>query len=244
MPGGAADTQSWLSALLLELARAGIDPSAWLLGAARLAPSVLLIPAFGLRALPAPARLVFAFALAASVLPAFEPLTQLERPWLWAMGAELAQGLPVAVGAASTLWAASMAGSLIDQLGSGGAASEEALGPFGILLSLASAAAFFELGGAERVTLALCSPAPLTHAGIGEVARGLIAGIDVAVLLLAPVLVLLIFLELFQGLLTRATQGALWGSVAPALRSLVLLAALALVLDRLLSAWQLWSISP
>ncbi|HVZ36477.1 MAG TPA: flagellar biosynthetic protein FliR [Polyangiaceae bacterium] len=243
MPGGAADAQSWLSALLVELAHAGIDPSAWLLGAARLAPSVLLIPAFGLRALPAPARLVFAFALAASVLPAFEPLARLERPWLWAVAVEVGQGLPVAVGAASTLWAASMAGNLIDQLGSAGAASEEAAGPFGILLSLASAAAFFELGGAERVTSALCSSDPLTPAGIREVVRGLIAGIDVGVLLLAPVLVLLIFLELFQGLLARATGGLSWAAVTPALRSLVLLAALALVLDRLLAAWQLWSIS-
>ena len=59
-----------LASLLEALERSGIDPLAWVAAWARLLPSVLLIPAFGLRGLPALGRVLFAFFLAGAVAPA------------------------------------------------------------------------------------------------------------------------------------------------------------------------------
>ena len=89
MPTPAALEPGLLSELLAELSRSGVDAGAWLLASARLIPSVLLIPAFGLRALPMLAQVSFAFILAGSVLPSFAPIAASDRPWLLAVVTEL-----------------------------------------------------------------------------------------------------------------------------------------------------------
>jgi flagellar biosynthesis protein FliR len=247
MPSGAVEAQSWLSALLAEFARSGVDAGAWLLGAARVVPSVVLIPAFGLRALPFMAQVLFAFVLAASIAPAFSPLAVGGDGWLWVLSGEMLKGLPIAVSSAATLWAATMAGNLIDELGAGAlatqafATSESAAGPFGSLLSLAAAAAFLELGGPARLTFALSEPVEFTLQGLRAVVANLVGGVQIAVLLGAPFLVLTLFVLVFHGLVSRATNAALWSSLLGPLRALLLLGALGLLLDRLLEGWLLWA---
>ncbi len=195
MPTPAALEPGLLSELLRELSRSGVDAAAWLLASARLLPSVLLIPAFGLRALPVLAQVSFAFILAGSVLPSFAPLAASDQPWLLAVVTELLRGLPVALGAATTIWAATMAGNLMDELR--GTAPDPAAditdspaGPLGVLLSLAACVAFLQFGGPARLTEALATPAASLPGGVQAVVRGLVGGVQLAVLIASPLLVL------------------------------------------------------
>lgn len=245
MPTSAALEPGLVSELLAVLSRSGVDAAAWLLASARLIPSVLLIPAFGLRALPVLAQVSFAFILAGSVLPSFAPLGASERPWVLALVGELLRGLPVALGAATTIWAATMAGNLMDELR--GAAPDPAVdvtdspaSPLGILLSLAACVAFLQFGGPARLTEALAAPAAWTPSDVRAVVRGLVAGVQLAVLIAAPLLVLSLLLEVFHALLARTTSAALWAAVFAPLRALSLLAIAALLLDRLVEGLALW----
>jgi len=97
--------------------RSGIDLAALGLAWARAMPAVTLVPAFGLRALPAPGRGVMALAFAAVIFPALAPVAHdASQPWLWLVLVEVARGLPVALAAAVPLWAATMAGGVADAL--------------------------------------------------------------------------------------------------------------------------------
>jgi type III secretory pathway component EscT len=238
-----------LEALARELDRSGVNLSSWLLGAARLLPSVILIPVLGLRALPTVARLVAALALATSTAPALAGLDAGGEPWLATLLSEIAVGLPLAIGAASTLWVASMGGNLLDQLAQqphrprAFDMADATLSPFGVLLSLGAAVAFFTLGGPARLVAALAAaPAP-SEATVRDVVLGLLQGIHVAVLLAAPLLVLVAFFELLQGLWLR-----LWTPLGTAhwlgpARFVVLIAVAALLLDRFFEALALWMTS-
>ncbi|HEY5242203.1 MAG TPA: hypothetical protein VIJ22_12080, partial [Polyangiaceae bacterium] len=63
-------------------ARSGVDLGALGLAWARAIPTVTLVPAFGLRALPAPGRSVMALAFAACIFPALVPVvTTSSQPW-------------------------------------------------------------------------------------------------------------------------------------------------------------------
>lgn len=246
MPTPAALEPGLLSELSAELSRSGVDAGAWLLASARLIPSVLLIPAFGLRALPMLAQVSFAFILAGSVLPSFAPLAASDRPWLLAVVSELLRGLPVALGAAITIWAATMAGNLMDELRGAApdpaaAVTDSPASPLGLLLSLAACVAFLQLGGPARLTEALATaPAALTPSDVRAVVRGLVAGVQLAVLIAAPLLVLSLLLEVFHALLARTTSATLWAAVFAPLRALSLLAIAALLLDRLVEGLALW----
>jgi type III secretory pathway component EscT len=245
VPTPAALEPGLLSELLAVLSHSGVDAPAWLLASARLIPSVLLIPAFGLRALPILAQVSFAFILAGSVLPSFAPLAASDRPWLLLLVGELLRGLPVALGAATTIWAATMAGNLMDELRGaapdpGLAVTDSPASPLGILLSLAACVAFLQFGGPARVTEALAAPATLTPNDVRAVVRGLVAGVQLAVLIAAPLLVMSLLLEVFHALLARTTSAALWGAVFAPLRALSLLAIAALLLDRLVEGLALW----
>jgi len=245
VPTPAALEPGLLSELSAELSRSGVDAGAWLLASARLIPSVLLIPAFGLRALPMLAQVSFAFILAGSVLPSFAPLAASDRPWLLAVVTELLRGLPVALGAATTIWAATMAGNLMDELRGAApdpaaAVTDSPASPLGLLLSLAACVAFLQFGGPARLTEALAAPAPLTPSDVRAVVRGLVAGVQLAVLIAAPLLVLSLLLEVFHALLARTTSAALWAAAFAPLRALSLLAIAALLLDRLVEGLALW----
>ena len=65
---------SLLGAAADVLSRSGIDLAPLGLAWARATPSATLIPAFGLRALPVPARAILGLALAACIFPAVGPI--------------------------------------------------------------------------------------------------------------------------------------------------------------------------
>ena len=117
---------------------------------ARVTPTVVLVPAFGLRALPTPVRGMLSLVLALTLFPALVPLPGAPGPWPLRLLAELVLGLPPALAAAIPLWAATMAGGLADNLrGSQGDVQlpllEGRTGPSGTLLGLL-ASTFFLLG--------------------------------------------------------------------------------------------------
>src|SRR5688500_5648795 len=89
---------------------AGWDLAAWGLAWARFAPTLALVPAFGLRALPAAVKIALGLALALAISPALEPIAGSGRPWIVLLAIEFAKGLPVALSTAALLWVATMAG--------------------------------------------------------------------------------------------------------------------------------------
>src|SRR5438270_3342754 len=125
-------------------------------------PAVTIVPAFGLRALPAAARGILGLALAAAIYPAVVPVVIAERstPWFLLALEQIVLGLPVALAAAIPLWAATMAGGLVDVLrgspdGPGLATVEGKPSSFGVLLSLLASVVFLTTGGASRAAGAL-----------------------------------------------------------------------------------------
>jgi type III secretory pathway component EscT len=246
VPVSVENAPEWIAPILVELGRSGVDPERWLRATLRLVPSVILVPAFGLRALPFPAQLLFAFVLSGATLPVVAgSLPPLDGPWVVAALEELLRGLPVAVSAAAAIWGATMAGNLMDELRGGPAPSDFPLtdspaGPLGILLSLAASIAFLEFGGPAQLAQTLVSAPPVTASVLADVVHSLIAGVQLAVLIAAPLLVVLLFLEVFHALLTRATRSGLWLSLFAPLRALSVLAIVALLLDRLVEGLALW----
>jgi type III secretory pathway component EscT len=245
VPSSAQNSPEWIALLLAELARAGVNPEAWLSSAARMIPSVVLVPAFGLRALPLPSQLLFAFVLAASTLPGFVASAPVDRPWLYALLTEAVRGLPLAVSAATTIWGATMAGNVVDELRGGATPADfpgvdSSSGPLGILFSLAASIAFLEFGGPAQLAQALAAAPPVAHGSLAGVVHSLVAGVQLAVLIAAPLLVVLLFLEVFRALLGRATNAIVWLPLFAPLRALSVLAIVALLLDRLVEGLALW----
>src|ERR1700684_1850066 len=138
-----------------------VDLAALGLAWARAMPAVTLIPAFGLRAVPAAARAVMGLALAASTAPALAPIAASpSRPWVMLALGEVARGLPVALAAAVPLWAATMAGGVDGALRGSQAdprvpTVERAATPLGVPMSLLASAIFLATGGPARVVEAL-----------------------------------------------------------------------------------------
>ena len=206
---------------------------------ARVMPTVTLVPAFGLRALPTPARGVLGLALAAAIYPAVVPIVVAQRgtPWLVLAIEQILLGLPVALAAAIPLWAATMAGGLVDVLrgspeGPGLATVEGKPSSFGVLLSLFASVVFLATGGAARAAGALASyqlPAdPLVRA-----AHDIVAGVGLAIALGGPLLAAAVVLELAFALVARAASPAQVHALLAPLRALGLLAIVAVVLERL-----------
>lgn len=237
-----------LDTLTRELAAAGIDPTSWLIAWARLIPSLVLIPAFGMHAFPLTLRLAFAFVLGASVAPGLVPLAPDPAPLLVMLGSELARGVPVAASVAASVWGATMAGALIDELRGG---SDRAIltrsvfdggetTPFGVLMSLAVGVAFFQLGGPARLADALATARPWHEQDLRAVALALARGIQFAVALAGPLLVFVPFLELVRALASRASHPMALGGVLGPVKAMALLAASALLLERVAGAVVLW----
>jgi type III secretory pathway component EscT len=209
---------------------------------ARVMPTVTIVPAFGLRALPAPARGVLALALAAGIYPALLPVAGARAgvPWVIAALEQVLAGLPIAVAAAVPLWAATMAGGLVDAL-RGGAPDGPAAGSpvvegrassFGILLSVFASAAFLATGGAARAAAALAAATPAEHPVLAA-ARDLAGGITLAVAIGGPVLAAAVVLEIAFALLARSASPAQIHALLAPIRALGLLAVVAIVLERI-----------
>lgn len=225
------------TALLAELP---VSPSALAVAAARVLPSAVLVPAFGLRALPVVGRAVVALVLALALVPAIASEPAVSAPLVVVLAGELSRGALVAVAAAVPLWSAAMAGDgLALAVGfheradaavvSGGATS------FGVLTSLFASAAFLASGGASRLAQAL-TDAPIADEPVARVVSDLTGGIAVGVALAAPLLGAMVVVDLTRAVVSRASLPVrLDGLLAP-LRTLTALVLLALVFDRVTGA--------
>lgn len=228
------DAQGLFHAVLPELG----DLGAWGLAAGRVLPAVTLIPAFGLAAVAAPIRIALGLALAVAVLPALAPSIDRELPWALAFGRELLRGLPLALQVSAVLWAATMAGGLVDNLrGARETAAlptlEEPTPPIGALLGLLAALAFLESGGAARVAGALVAAAPVGVSALQVAAFELTRSIEVAVAIAAPLAAVSIVTELSAALIARASAPAHVQALIAPLRSVFILAVAALVIERM-----------
>ncbi len=233
-PGQAAET---LSALL---AVAGADPVAWLRAWARVSPTLVLVPIFGGSALPAPARAGLGFALAVAVAPALRPVAGSALPLSLQLMAETARGVPIALGAALLVHAALMAGGAVDDLrGQRGAGSLPVFDtehtPLGGLLGLLVAVFVLQSGGAARLIAALAVDPPAATP-LAAIIFKLTACVGLAVAVAAPVAGAAIVTSVAEALLARAASPAHVSHLLAPLRSIVLLAVTALVLERMLAA--------
>lgn len=229
-----SDVSQFLTLLLgletLELER-------WALAWARLTPVVVIVPAFGLRAVPGPMRVAVALSLALAVAPALRPALP-AGPWLVRLAAEFVRGLPVAITAALTLWIAQMVGGLIDNLRGSQEASalpvvEPDSTPTGALLTLLVAIAFLQGGGAAHAAAAVVRADDISTGALQPLVVTLSSGVGVAVAVATPVVVVTLVVEVSNALLARAANPAfLLPTLAP-LRTLAVLGVTALVLDRI-----------
>lgn len=217
-----------------ELSAAGL---AW----ARVFPTITIVPAFGLRALPTSARGVMALALAAGIYPALVPVVTSNRssPWLLLALEQIVLGLPVALAAAIPLWAATMAGGLVDVLrgspeGAGLATVEGRPSSFGVLLSLFASAVFLSTGGAARTAAALSTYTLPSHPLLAA-SHDIVAGVGLAVSIGGPLLAAAVVLELTFAMIARAASPAQIHALLAPLRALGLLAVVAIVMERLAS---------
>lgn len=223
-----------------ELARGEIDLTALGLGWARAAPVVAIVPAFGLRAIPAPARAVMAIAIAATIAPAVTADPALaSRSWVLGVIAAFLQGLPIAIAAAVPLWAATMAGGVMDAVRGANDAVwmppvEGRPSTLGVPMSLLASAIFLATGGPARVATALAAPASVPgREAMLRAALDISSGVTIALSVAAPVLVASIVVEIGGALIARAASPAqIHALLAPA-RSLAILAVAALLLDRM-----------
>jgi flagellar biosynthesis protein FliR len=222
-------------------ARSGIDLGALGLAWARAMPAVTLVPAFGLRALPAPGRGVMALAFAASIFPALTPIARdASQPWAWLVLVEVARGLPVALAAAVPLWAATMAGGVADALrGSQDTPTvptvEGKATPLGVPMSLLASAIFLATGGPARVVKALALHPVGVHPLLAA-ADDLVGGIGLAVALGGPLLAAAVVIEVAAALIARAASPAQVHALLAPLRALGTLGVMAVVLERLATA--------
>lgn len=216
------------------LRSSGIDARAWALAWARVAPAVAIVPAFGLRALPFAARATVALLIAVLLVPAIEeaPASSSSLSSSFSLPIELvieiARGLPVALAAAVPLWAATMAGGLIDTLRGAqdnieSPVVEGRTGAIGLLFALLAAALFLRTGGPAHVATALLDPPPLSLGPFVRASANLVSGINVAVAIGAPILAAAIVVEVAIALLARAASPAQVHTTLAGAKSLVLL---------------------
>jgi flagellar biosynthetic protein FliR len=204
------------------------------------------VPAFGLRALPGPARAVLGLGLAATVFPALAPIAASGASWPLLALREMALGLPVAVAAAVPLWAATMAGGVFDALrgGSQGTVSaptvEQGATPMGVPLSVLACAIFLATGGPSRVALALADTgvhgdlaAASVRLAVLVVVQDVTAGITLAVALAGPVLAASVVIEVAGALIARAASPAQLHLLLAPVRALALLFVLAISFERM-----------
>jgi type III secretory pathway component EscT len=229
------------ASLLGEIVRAfeatGVDLGALGLAWARAAPAIALVPAFGLRALPAPARAAVGLGLAACIFPALAPVARdSHSPWALLLLWQLARGVPIALAAAVPLWAATMAGGAIDALrGAETSVSSPVVDgratALGVPMAMLASAIFLTTGGPARVAAAL-STAALPEHPLLAATQDLVLGIALAVALAGPILAASIVLEIAAALVARAASPAQIHALLAPLRALGILAVLGIVLDR------------
>lgn len=207
---------------------------------ARVSPTLAIVPAFGLRALPVPARGILGIALAAGIYPALTPIVEhSSSPWLVLALEQIILGLPVALATAIPLWAATMAGGLADSLR--GAQDGSSLSvvegsratPLANLLSLLASVVFLSTGGPARIATTLAMTTSLSEHPLLTAAKTIVAGIGLAIAIGGPLLAAAVVLEIAFALIARAASPSQIHALLAPLRSLGLLAIVAIVLERI-----------
>ncbi len=231
-----------MASLIEEVVRAfgaaGIDLARLGLAWARVAPTVAIVPAFGLRALPAGARVVFGITLALSVFPAIPATGPVDAslPWSALVVLELVRGLPIAIAAAVPLWAATMAGGIVDGLrGSHDTVAAPVVegrpSSVGVTMSLLASFLFLASGGPARVAATLARGDFPVHP-LEAAARDLAGGIGLAVAVAGPLLAAAIVFEVAILLAARAASPAQLHALAGPVKTIGILAVFAVVMDR------------
>jgi len=229
---------SVLGTVAEAFARSGVDLGALGLAWARAMPTVALVPAFGLRALPAPGRGVMALAFAACIFPALAPVvTTSSQPWFVLALVEVARGLPIAIAAAVPLWAATMAGGVADALRGAretvtSPVVEGTATPMGVPLSILASAIFLTTGGPARAAAALALQPTSANPFIAA-SGDLLAGIAFAIALAGPLLAAAVVLEVAGALIARAASPAQVHALLAPLRALGVLAVTAIAFERI-----------
>lgn len=229
---------SFLEFWSTKLAESGVDVRGWLLAWARVSPLVALVPIFGGAALPGPARAGLGVALASAIAPALRPVN-LSLPLPMAVAAEVARGLPVALGAAVLVHGALMVGGLVDDLRGARAGSalpvfEGEHTPLGALFGLLIALALLESGAASKLVAMLAQATP--HATLLGLVSTLTASVGIALAVAAPILGVAVVLSVAEALFSRAASPAHVSQLLGPLRSIILLGVLALALERIEAA--------
>jgi type III secretory pathway component EscT len=205
---------------------------------ARAMPVVLLVPAFGLRALPRPAQALMGLGLAACIAPVLGhgPAFASNR-WLVEAVTEVMRGLPVALAAAIPLWAATTAGGVADAIRAAqdtvnAPTVEGRATPLGVPLSLLACAIFLATGGPARIAHALAFH-PLGEHPLLAAVGNLVDGIGLAVAIGVPLLAAGVVADIAAALVARAASPAQVHALLAPLRALGMLAVMGIVFDRL-----------
>jgi type III secretory pathway component EscT len=225
----------------------GADGRAFLVAWARALPLVTIVPAFGLAAVAVPIRVVLGASMAVAVAPQLRAVAAADTALPLLLVTEAVRTLPLALATAALLWAAVMAGGLVDNLRGARESSELPLldepgPPFAALFGLLMAIAFLEAGGASRLAAALAEPRLATTWASG--AERLSQAMGLAVALAAPLAIGSVLVELTAGLIARAASPAFVLSLLAPLRSLALLVLAWLSLDRIVELFVLLAARP
>ncbi len=226
------------SEIVRAFALLGTDGPSLLRAFARLLPTVILVPAFGLRGLAPALRLSVALVLSSAIAPAFAAALPPDRGLALplALALEALRGLPVALASALPLWAGTMGGGLFDELRSFPVdvripAMAGARSPSAVLLSLLGGSLFFAAGGPSNIAMALARP-ELDPSLLERTARTLASGATLAVIVAGPLVASSILLSALEVVISRGAPSSVRAALQP-LRGLALLALLALALDRI-----------
>ncbi len=217
-----------LTALFASL---GIDVARVMHGWVRVMPVLVLVPAFGLSALPAGARGVMALCLAWIVAPSGAVMG---NQTLLAYGTELIIGVSVAAAVSVPLWTASMVGNIADQWRG---SQDMQSSPFeiggasmGALATLFAAGMFFASGAPAEVVGGLSlAQSPQTPM---DLARVLAHAPRVAVAVAMPVIVAGALVDMTGGFMARGAPFAPVTTLVSAVKSSAVVLAFALVLPR------------
>jgi type III secretory pathway component EscT len=230
-----------IASFIEELGRHGFDAGAWLTAWARILPAALIVPAFGLPGLPAVVRALIGAVIALSVVPAVAPVDVSAGALPARLALEALAGLPAALTAAAALWAASMAGGLVDELRGHFATGDDGngltdSGPLGTLLGLLLAAVFLHGGGAARLARASSEQRGELVVMLERAARDLTDGLVLAVSVATPLLIVTIVLVVASAFIARAAYPTPVDAVVVPMRSVLLLVAVALVFEAMVEA--------
>lgn len=211
---------------------------------ARVLPTVVLVPAFGLRALSLPLRmamaLLFALCMYSGSLSALPPTAD-GIPWPLLLIGEFLAGLPIAIAAAVPLWAAASAGGLAEQLRGGSESMSSPLvegrtSPLGVLFAMLAALGFLGSGGPSRVLLRLATVPAGDESFLLRISSTLLSGIDISVAFAAPLLGAAVVLDVVSALAARSAAPAHLQQTLSPLRALGILCVLAFALERITRA--------